>query len=495
LSRPHRAGARDGVAFARLVPRAPSRVAALPDARRRPAPAVKPRIRTGKRAIVTRRSTGSIGKASNQPNDREEIPMFRKSRLVVVAQAFIATLALFVAGGTGAQAAEPIKIGFGMALTGGLAGNGKAALLGFQIWEKDINAHGGILGRPVKLIYYDDQSNPSTVPGIYTKLLDVDKVDLVFSGYATNQVAPAMPILMQRGLVVMSMFALSLNEQFHYDRYFGIMPTGPNGKVEFAKGFFDLAAAQKPKPTTVAIAYADAEFAKAAAEGARENAKRVGFKVVYDKSYPPKTVDFTPIMRAIQAANPDVVFVGSYPPDSAGMVRAANEVGLKTKMFGGGMVGLQFAVFKGQLGPMLNGIVNYDFYVDEPTLDFPGVKAFIERYRPLAVKEGVDPLGFYLPPYAYAEGQILADAANAVGSLDQKKMAEYIHSHTFDTVVGKIKFEPGGEWATPRVLEIQFQNVEGHDVEQFKKAGKEPVVYPPELVSGKLQYPYSSVKR
>ena len=102
-------------------------------------------------------------------------------------------------GGTAQQppSGEPIKIGFGMGLTGGLAANGKAALLAMKIWEEEINAKGGLLGRPVKLIYYDDQSNPATVPGIYTKLLDVDKVDLVVSDYGTNLIAPAMPVVIQ----------------------------------------------------------------------------------------------------------------------------------------------------------------------------------------------------------------------------------------------------------------------------------------------------------
>ena len=110
-----------------------------------------------------------------------------------------------------AQSGQPITIGFGMALTGPLAANGKQALLGMKIWEEEINAKGGLLGRPVKLVYYDDQSNPSTVPGIYTKLLDVDKVDLVVSGYATNMVAPAMPVVMQKNKVFPSLFALDAN--------------------------------------------------------------------------------------------------------------------------------------------------------------------------------------------------------------------------------------------------------------------------------------------
>src|SRR5439155_8744403 len=102
----------------------------------------------------------------------------------------------FVLAGLGAptaRAAEPIRIGFGMALTGGLSANGKPALLAVQIWKDDVNKRGGLLGRPVELVYYDDQTNPATVPGIYTKLLDVDKVDLIISGYGTNLIAPSCP--------------------------------------------------------------------------------------------------------------------------------------------------------------------------------------------------------------------------------------------------------------------------------------------------------------
>ena len=121
----------------------------------------------------------------------------------------LALLIVMLCFGAVAQAGEPIKIGMSMALTGPLAGTGKAALLGTQIWVEDINAKGGILGRPIQLNYYDDQSNPSLVPGIYTKLIDVDKVDLVASGYATNMVAPAMPIVMGHGLIFVGLYARS----------------------------------------------------------------------------------------------------------------------------------------------------------------------------------------------------------------------------------------------------------------------------------------------
>src|SRR5665213_2481178 len=145
--------------------------------------------------------------------------------------------AAFVMSGH-AQTQEPIKIGFGMSQTGPLAANGKQALLGMKIWEEETNAKGGLLGRPVKLIYYDDQSNPSTVPGIYTKLLDVDKVDLVVGGYATNMNAPAMPVVIAKKKTYISLFALDVNSEFHYPKYFSVLPTGPQTKPSFTEGVF-----------------------------------------------------------------------------------------------------------------------------------------------------------------------------------------------------------------------------------------------------------------
>lgn len=413
----------------------------------------------------------------------------------LIAAVLAVALVLPVAGVPAVAAAEPIRIGFGMALTGGLAGNGKAALLAMQIWADDVNKKGGLLGRKVELIHYDDQTKPATVPGIYTKLIDVDKVDLVVSGYGTNLIAPAMPIVMERKLTFMGLFGLAVNEKFNYPYYFGIMPAGPEPKTDWSRGFFEIAQTQNPKPRTIAIVGADAEFAQNAVAGARENAKKYGLRIVYDKAYPPATADFTPIVRAIQATNPDIVYVGSYPPDSAGMIRAAHEVGLKPKMFGGGMVGLQYASLMTALGPMLNGIVNYDFWVPEPTLKFPGIEEFLRKYQDRAKDAGVDPLGHYLPPWGYAYLQVLGQAVEATKGLDQKKIGEYIRAHEFDTVVGKVKFAPNGEWARSRALMIQFQNIEGNDLKQFAEPGHRVVVYPDDWKSGNVIYPYAKARR
>ncbi|HKE38752.1 MAG TPA: amino acid ABC transporter substrate-binding protein [Casimicrobiaceae bacterium] len=394
-----------------------------------------------------------------------------------------------------AQAQQPLKIGFGMSLTGPLAGNGKAALISMQIWAEDVNARGGLLGRKVELVYYDDQTNPSTVPSIYNKLLDVDKVDLVVSGYGTNVIAPAMPIMMQRNMTFMALFGLNVNSKFNYDRYFQIMPAGPDPAIGWTQGFFDVAMTLNPKPQTVALVGADAEYPALALEGARAQAKRTGLKVVYDKSYPPNTVDFSPIVRAIQATNPDVVFLASYPPDSAGMVRAVNEVGLKTRMFGGGLVGTQFAALKTQLGPLLNGMVNYEAYAPEVSAKFPFLEQFLAKYQGRAVKEGVDPLGFYLPPYAYAMMQVLEQAIKATGGLDQAKLADYMHTYEFDTFVGKVRFAKNGEWSIPRMLTVQYHGVSGNDLEQWMKPGHVTVLAPSDYKTGAVLAPYQDNKK
>ena len=391
-------------------------------------------------------------------------------------------------------AAQELKIGYSMAITGGLGPNGKSALLAQTIWEEDVNAKGGLLGRPVKLVYYDDQSNPSTVPGIYTKLLDVDKVDLVVGGYATAMLAPAMPVMMQRKKLFIGLLGLAVNSEFNYPNYFVMIPSGPDPKAAFTEGFFQLAMAQNPKPTTVAIVAADQEFSRNASDGARENAKKFGLKVVYDKRYPPSTTDYAPIVRAIQATNPDVVVVCSYPPDSVGIVRAVNEIGFKPKLIGGGMVGPQNTSMKASLGPLLNGFTTYDFWLPVPKMDFPGVADLMKKYQARAAAEGVDPLGYYMAPQAYAQMQVLEQAVKATKSTDDQKLADYIRASTFKTVLGDVKFGKGGEWAQSRVLQVQFRNIKNNDPMQFKGVDTQVVVSPPEYASGELVYPFEKAR-
>jgi branched-chain amino acid transport system substrate-binding protein len=392
-----------------------------------------------------------------------------------------------------AFAAGPIRIGFGMSLTGPNAGAGKMFLVGREIWREEINSKGGLLGRPVEFVYYDDQSNPSTVPGIYSKLIDVDKVDLVVSPFSTNQIAPAMPIVMQKEMTFVALFGTGVNDELKYDRYFQILPNGPDGNRSFSVGFFEAAMNMDPKPRTVALAGEDTEFGHNILRGARANAEKAGLKIAYDRSFPSSTVEHTPIVRAIQASKPDIVFIASYATGSVGLVRVVNELGYKPQMFGGAMIGLQFTPIKAQLGPLLNGVVINENYVPERTMNFPGVDDVLKRYQQRAASAGTDPLGFW-SPFSYAEMQILGQAVAAVGSLDQGKLADYLHKTQFKTVVGNVKFGPLGEWEKSRILYVQYQNIHDHDVNQFRQPGKAVILHPPELKSGELIYPFSKAQ-
>jgi branched-chain amino acid transport system substrate-binding protein len=389
-----------------------------------------------------------------------------------------------------ARAADPIKIGFSMEETGGLAANGKPALLAFQIWAEDVNAKGGLLGRKVELVHYDDQSSPANVPGIYTKLLDVDKVDLVVSSYATGLIAPAMPIVMQHNKVFFGLLGLGVNSQFQYPKYFSMLPAGQNPKTAFTTGFFNIAMAQNPKPKTIAIVSADIEFAHNAADGARETAKAEGLQIVYDKTYPGNITDCSPVVRAVQAANPDIVEINSYVTDSTCMIRAIKEIGYKPKLVGGGMVGPQATPIKQQLGPALNGFIAFDIWQPAKTMLYPGVEDVLKKYQAHAGAAGSDPLGYYMVPVSYAEMQVLQQAVEATKTLDQDKLADYIRANTFHTVFGDIKFGKDGEWEQSRILMVQFQGITSNDLDQFKDPAKTIILDPPALKSGNLVYPF-----
>jgi len=394
---------------------------------------------------------------------------------------------------TPALAVEPIKIGFGMSLTGPNAAAGKMFLLGREIWREEVNAKGGLLGRPIQFVYYDDQSDPSLVPGIYSKLIDVDKIDLAMSAYGTNQIAPAMPIVMQKKMVYMGLFGTGVNDEFNYDRYFQILPNGPEGIRSFSLGFFETALMMQPKPQTIGIVGEDTEFGQNVLSGARANITKLGLNIVYDRTFPPSTADHASIVRAMRAADPDIVFVASYPAGSTGIVRAVREIGCAPRMLGGAMIGLQFTPIKGQLGPLLNGIVVSENYVPEPTMKFAGIDEFLTKYQERARGAGIDPFGFW-SPFAYAELQVLSQAVSAVGAIDQAKISDYLHKAAFKTIIGDVKFGPLGEWEKSRILYVQYQNIQGNDVNQFRQAGKAVIMYPRDFKSGELVYPYAKAR-
>src|SRR6201999_2568074 len=307
----------------------------------------------------------------------------------------------------------------------------------------------------------------SETPALYSKLIDIDKVDLLFAPYATVPTAPIMPLVKQRGLLLMGNFSFQVNSKVKHDMWFNCAPWGPADS--WATGFLGLG--QKAGGKTVALLSADQEFAQNLITTSRDVAKKMGLNVVYDQSYPPSTAEFSGIIRALSAAKPDIVYVASYPPDSTGILRAVNELGIgdNVKLFGGAMVGLQFGSVMENLGSLLNGVVNYNTWLPEPSMQFPGTKEFFEKYNKRAVEAKVDPLGFYISPYGYAMGQLLEQAANATKSLDQKGIAKYLHEHEFKTIVGPIAFDADGEWKVGSTLMAQFRNVADKNIDQFRQ--------------------------
>lgn len=388
----------------------------------------------------------------------------------------------------------PIKIGMSMPQTGGLAGGGKASLLGIEIWRDDVNAKGGLLGgRKVELVVYDDKSSASETPAIYSKLIDVDKVDLLFAPYATVPTAPIMPMVKQRGLLLIGNFSFQVNSKVGHDMWFNNAPWGPPDS--WASSFLDIG--QKAGGKSMALLAADQEFAQNLAKTAREVAAKRSLPIVFDQAYPPNTVEFSSIIRALKASKPDIVYVASYPPDSAGILRAVNEIGIgdNVKVFGGGMVGLQFGAVMENMGSLLNGVVNYNTWLPEKSMYFEGTKEFFDKYTKRAVEAKIDPLGYYLAPFGYASGQLIEQAIKAVGSLDQKALAKYLRENTHKTIVGPIAFSPDGERKETAVLQAQFRGVVDKNIEQFRSSGKQVILFPENLKSGELVAPFEAARK
>ncbi len=384
----------------------------------------------------------------------------------------------------------PITIGYSLPLTGPLGANGQTARLTHQIWQEDVNARGGLLGREVALVCIDDESNAASVAGIYETLLFEHRVDLLLGGYGNNSISPAMPFVVKNAKFFVGLMGLGVNNDLHYDRYFAMIPTGSDPNVALTEGFFYTAARQSPRPKTVAILAADADFTKNPITGARINAAQFDFEVVSETKYSLATTDFVPILQALEPLNPDVLFLCSYLNDSVGLVRAIRNSGIAPKVIGGAMIGPQSTSVQKQLGPLLNGVVNYEYWLPTGKMAFPGVEELIAKYQARASGTTADELGYYVVPMAYAQLQVVEQAVRETGGLVDADLAEYTHAARFQTVVGDVRFAESGEWAQPRVLTVQFQNITSNDVAEFTNPDAQAVLYPAEYVSGTMTYPY-----
>jgi len=384
----------------------------------------------------------------------------------------------------------PIKIGYCLSLTGPLAANGQTAQLAHRIWQEDVNSRGGLLGRQIELVCIDDQTDAASVPGIYESLLTEHRADLLLGGYGNNSISPAMPLAIEHGRFFVGLMGLGVNNSYKYDRFFAMIPTGPDPSTALTEGFFEAASRQAPQPSTVAVIAADADFTKNPIAGARANAARYGLEVVSETKYSLTTTDFAAVLREAESGKPDVLFLCSYLNDSVGLIRAIAGSGTSAKLVGGAMIGPQSSSVQTQLGPLLNGIVNYEYWLPTPAMDFPGVGTLIAAYQERAAGTRADALGYYVAPFAYAQLQVVEQAVRETGGISDSELADYTRTASFPTVVGDVSFGPLGEWAAPRVLTVQFRNVQSTDIGEFAKPGARTIVAPASYASGDLVYPY-----
>ena len=388
-------------------------------------------------------------------------------------------------------ALPPIRVGYCLSLTGPVAGNTQSARLAHEVWREGINRRGGLLGRQVEFVCYDDRADASLVPELYRQLMDEDKVDLVIGGDGTHTVLPAMPLIMQRERFFVGLMGLGVNNALAYPNYFATIPTGPDPNAALTEGFFALAAEQRPRPATLGLVSADAEFSRNPILGAKANAEQHGFRIAHEATYALTTTDFTPVIDAVAEGGCDLLFLCSYLDDSIGLVRALRAHRFRPKMAGGAMIGPQNAAVKATLGPLLNGLVNYEYWQPVPKMMFDGVQEFLEAYQARAGDAGADPLGLYAAPLAYAQMQVIGQAVQATGGLDDAVLSAYVREETFDTVMGPIKFGVNGEWERPRVLQVQYRGIASHELGQFRDGSRQIIVSPPRFVSGAFNYPFA----
>jgi branched-chain amino acid transport system substrate-binding protein len=240
----------------------------------------------------------------------------------------VLALGVAVLGAT-ADAQGPIRIGASLSLTGTYAKLGKNQHEGYQLCIKDLNARGGILGRKVELVMYDDQSMPATAVRLYEKLITEDKVDAVMGPYS-SPVSEAAANVTEKYKKVMVAPLAATTSIFKKGRKYIFMVISP--AEGYLEGLVDMAA--KRGLRTIAIVNEDTLFSKAAAAGAAELARKRGLQVVYQEAYPKGNTDFSALLTKVKAANPDVIAAGTYFDDAVALTRQMKELNVNPKMYG-----------------------------------------------------------------------------------------------------------------------------------------------------------------
>ena len=364
-----------------------------------------------------------------------------------------------------ADAQTPIKIGASMSVTGTYAKPGTYQKQGYDVCIDELNAKGGILGRRVELVIYDDQSTPATAVRLYEKLITEDKVDAVMGPYS-SAVSEAVANVTEKYKKVMVAPLAATTSIFKKGRKYIFMVITP--AESYLEGLIDMAAKRGLK--TVAIINEDTLFPKASAAGTAEAAKKRGMQVVLQEAYPKGNTDFSALLVKIKAANPDVIAAGTYFDDAVAITRQMKELNVNPKMFGltvGGDLPEFYDLLK-QNADYVYGSTQWD-----ESLPYPGQKEFLAAYK--AKFKGQEPS--YHTAAGYAGCLIYAEAVKKAGTLDADKVRDQLLKMEIKTAFGDYKVEPDGFQIAHKMVMLQWQD------------GKRIVVWPDDLANGKPRYP------
>jgi len=381
-------------------------------------------------------------------------------RLAPVALAGVVAASLPLLAG----AQTPIKIGASMSVTGTYAKPGSYQKEGYDVCIDELNGKGGLLGRKVELVIYDDQSQPATAVKLYEKLITEDKVDAVMGPYS-SAVSEAVANVTEKYKKVMVAPLAATTSIFKKGRKYIFMVITP--AENYLDGLIDMAAKRGLK--TVAIINEDTLFPKASAAGTAEAAKKRGMQVVLQEAYPKGNTDFSALLVKIKAANPDVIAAGTYFDDAVAITRQMKELNVNPKMFGltvGGDLPEFYDLLK-QNAEYIYGSTQWD-----ESLPYPGQKEFLAAYTKKFKHEPS-----YHAAAGYAGCLIYGEAVKRAGTLDADRVREQLLKMEIKTAFGDYKVEPDGFQVAHKMVMLQWQD------------GKRVVVWPDDLASGKMRYP------
>ena len=383
------------------------------------------------------------------------------SKGIVTISLVAATLGA-TAGNPALAAPKPILVGVSLSLTGDFSADGIAFKQGYQLWAKDINAKGGLLGRQVKLDIVNDASSPVQVATNYQKLISVDHVDLVFGPFSTGLTKAASKVVNRYGYAFVegagggpSVFTLGLHNVFDVS-----LPVA-NNLISFAKWIGSMPAASRPK--TAAYATEDDPFTAPQLEVARAILEKAGVKTVYNKSYPSETTDYTPIAASIISSKAEIVLLGTLLPDFVALTKQFIQQNYNPKALvatAGPDQGAQFSDAKSGVGPTnTEGIMVPNAWA--PNFPFPGNAALMAEY----VKTYGGKIADVSSDVAegYSVGQVTAQAVTQDGNLNQTKLIAQLHKGTFTSVQGAVKFDSTGQNILAASYLFQWQNADTKD--------------------------------